>query len=205
MADARRSVGKMARDTEHAPPASGGHAPSSVPPGPTPPTGAAEKMTFLWNVHSYINEYIRLSDAKAGIVLTYCSALLGVFFSADLQRAFVARQPSQWGWCGAVCLAAFILLLAAALLAVSSVWPRLSRGNRPSLIFWDGILLHQGPPAFSKAFEDLSWSGLAQELAHHVYTLSSICSRKYKWVRLSMLAGSIGSLLIAAVFLFCRP
>ena len=59
-------------------------------------------LDFLWNVHSYTNEYIRFADAKAAFVVTIAAALVGP--SSAPRSSMLSNPPlytcgpSQLGW-----------------------------------------------------------------------------------------------------------
>lgn len=156
---------------------------------------------FLWNTHSYINEYIRFSDTKAGFVITLSGALLGSLYSTKAHELFVKFEVSRWSWLNWFSFASFLMLVLAVLLGIWAIRPRLwSRSDR-AFIYWGGIAKHQSGEAFSEEFRLLADDSLLGYLAHHVFELSTVCARKYFWVSASIVVGGVGGLLAAVVVL----
>lgn len=170
----------------------------------TAPGGAedGDLRGFLWNAHTYVNEYIRFSDAKAGFVATLAGALLGALFSAKAHEMFL-KVPvwTSFSW---LSVTSFVLLLLSILLSVFSIRPRLWSAQPRGYIFWGGVTAHDSQETFYASLKQQSASALTEQVAHHFYNLSLVCRSKYLWVSLSILAGSVGGLLGAVVLLF-RP
>src|SRR5262245_55396837 len=99
---------------------------------PTP----EDRSEFLWNVHSYINEYIRFGDAKAGLVIAWTTALIGGLVAVKFQEHF------KLTWQGGVSVFGFVLLVLAFICAFAAVIPNLGSSQHTGLIFWKNILNH---------------------------------------------------------------
>ncbi len=157
------------------------------------------RQEFLWRTHSYINEYIRFSDTKAGFVITLSGALLGLLYSTKAHDLFVKSGAGAWSWRNWSSFASFSLLVVAVLLGVWAIRPRLWSHQHRAFIFWGGIAKYPSREAFSSEFSQLSDDRLAEHLARHVFELSAVCASKYFWVSVSILTAVLGGLLAAVV------
>lgn len=171
---------------------------------PEPPPRHASQQEFLWKTHAYINEYIRFSDSKAGVVITLSSGLLGLLYSAKAHELFITHALKEWsllGWGSAV---SFCLLFVSVLLGVWTVRPRLWTSQSRAFIFWGGIANHQRSESFLADFRALSDDDLSANLARHVFELSVVCASKYFWVSASIIAGALGGV-FAGVVVALKP
>jgi hypothetical protein len=157
------------------------------------------RQEFLWKDHSYINEYIRFSDTKAGFVITISGALLGLLYSMKAHELIVKTCVSRWSGLNWSSSGSFLMLMAAVLLGVWAIRPRLWSHQDRSLIYWGGIAKYPSREGFYSAFSRLSDDELVEQLAHHVFELSAVCASKYFWVSAAILAGVIGGTLAAVV------
>ncbi len=178
-------------------------------------------IEFLWNTHSYINEYIKFADAKAGVVATWTSAFLGVLISIDVHHLFMGGEGSDCSTLTGIAAAALsligMLLLAAGFIAavfalIPRLWSRPLRSLRfwkeisPSpasqnlgYIFWSDILAHGSTEAFVKNVLKRDDDRLAKDIAEHIYVLSQICDRKFSFVVRSIQFSTAGSICAAIV------
>src|SRR5689334_35084 len=94
-------------------------------------TSATEKpVEFLWNTHSYVNEYIRFADTKAELVIGWTSAVMGALLAADFDKNFGLSASGILSAVGLGCL------LAAFVCAFMAVVPRLRTTQAPAFIYW---------------------------------------------------------------------
>jgi len=187
---------------------------------PLPP---AEALEFGWNVHTYLNEYIRFADAKAGVVMAWCAALIGAMFSARVHECLL-KWPVfiGWTWAGLVevlgALAAFVLLVLAIVGGAAVIVPRLRRtpiakdGKQPNstqsssapepagLIYWDDILMHGDRASYGTALRQAT----PQYVADHNFVLAEIAKEKYGWVAWSVWIAAVGTA-VAAVMIWLAP
>ncbi len=168
------------------------------------PTAAPlhSRQEFLWSVHAYINEYIRFADSKAGFCVALDAAVMGALYTAGTHTQFMTAPPLQWTLLAWISFAAFAALFASIVLAVSAVRPRLWIQSTKGLIFWDSITKHGNPDAFTNAVVSEPVPELDTHLAHHLYSLSTVCRRKYKYVNVSIVTGVLGGILGAIALLF---
>ncbi len=152
-------------------------------------------MNFLWNVHKYVNDYIRFADTKANIILGFSVALLGVLKATG--AAVQLRTPPQtwtlYSWSSFLAVA---LLVGAVCFAAISVVPRLQNPSGLGYLFWDAIGQHQSGKEFWEGLQGLKGEDLAKELAYHLFVICGIATKKYNWLRLST-ASAVGGALAA--------
>lgn len=168
------------------------------PPVHTKGPSAESTAEFLWNVHSYLNEYIRFADAKAVVVIAWASALFGALHSADAHhfldpRTFTLTSPEFWlSLHGIGAFLGFALLTGSFTVAVGSIIPRLWDGTKPGFIFWGNVLRYAGPADFYSAL--LNEPDLPRHLAEHIYTLARIATTKYSRIAWAIRLAFLGSI-----------
>jgi hypothetical protein len=157
--------------------------------------GSSDRAEFLWNVHSYMNEYIRFADAKAGLVVAWASAMLGALAGARLHDKIDANLQ------GAFCLAGVLSLLIAFALAFWSIVPRLWTRQPIGYIFWKSILAHKSKDQFVSGIMAQSADELNGQVAGHVFDLAGICDAKFSYVNISIIFAFVGSVLSGVMYL----
>jgi len=184
-------------------------APGETATGRTPAADGAQEipcedrgaMDLIWKVHGYTNEYIRFSDAKAGLILTYTSALIAGLYAAGLHHGFTTVAPVNWGWNGVLAASAFGLLILAAAIAAWSILPRLWSRQRIGFVFWESILAHGSADSFWTQLRGQSSEALVEHLAHHLFAIAGVCRRKYTLVSISLWIAGVGGLVGAGLLL----
>jgi Family of unknown function (DUF5706) len=163
---------------------------------------------FVWKVHSYISDYIKLADAKAGAVIAWCGGLIGVLFASQTHHSFT---HARFSWAEAelvttlVAVASafgFILLGLGVLFAFIAIKPRLWSSEarteeQKGYIYWGDITLHKSEEAFQSELSTMNAHGLSGKCADHTYVLSGIASKKYWWVNWSLWIAFAGSVFSA--------
>jgi|WetSurMetagenome_2_1015567.scaffolds.fasta_scaffold76613_2 hypothetical protein len=159
----------------------------------------------MWKIYDTLNEWIRFSDAKAGVILATNGIIAGAILSdpAGL-KAFLYKNPVF-----------FIPLILAVLMACISIYfslrclnPTLKIGKPDSLIFFGHIALNfetaeEYQSVAKKIFldDDLAESQIAEQ----IWANSKISQRKFEAVtwatRFLAVTAFIGILSILAVFL----
>lgn len=171
------------------------------------------RADFLWKVHSYTSDYIRLADTKAGAVIAWCGGLIGVLFASHTHHCFT---HTTFAWTGGdlvttlVAFAsafAFILLGVAVLFAFIGIKPRLWSSEKRTeeqkgYIYWGDITLHRTEEQFRTEVSTLNADGLSGKCAEHAHVLAGIASKKYWWVNWSLWIAFAGSILSAFARLF---
>jgi len=193
-----------------------------VPPHPErhdrPPVddSGGDAAEFLWQVHAYVNEYVRFADAKAAVLIAWTSALAGVLMAADVHHN-VTRANIAGSWAsvsaGATFLAvatviAFGGLGLAFAAAVACVRPRLpstqqfkllklvgmSRGaDTEGFIFWESVRAFEDGAAYGSRVATASRGELAEGIAGHIYDLSGVCRAKYRWLNVGLIVAIVGT------------
>lgn len=177
-----------------------------------------KSVEFLWNVHSYINEYIRFVDAKAGVVIVWTAGLLGVLVSAKKHEVVMNTNCQFITYEATGSAMAYLLLSVSFLCAVASISPRLTLnglkeavghywgricGKKIQLptgyIFWREVLAHSSDDEFVKSVRKLSEEEHISSLARHIRAISAVADRKMFWVDWSLRLAVVGSLFSAWV------
>jgi len=146
-----------------------------------PPDGFGE------GVNQYLNHYVVVTDAKAGSIVGMAMVLLG-FLLSDSSGA------RYHGTIGAVALAS---ALAACLLGLVTVFPRLPKGNQGP-IFWEDIRNHGTEDAYVAAVGRLARRDGELALARQNFHVASVVHEKLVWVRWGIRAVAV-SLLATAI------
>jgi hypothetical protein len=154
-----------------------------------------DRVDFLWNVHSYLNEYVRFADAKAGLVVAWTSTLVGVLVAAKFQDGFGRSLL------GVVGLVRFVCLLGGFASAFLAVAPRLGTTQPTGFVFWKSILAHKTREQFLARLTEQSPKNLEQHVAGHLYDLAETCKSKFAWVNRSIVLAFVGSILSGLVYM----
>lgn len=154
------------------------------------------RESFLWHVHSYVNEYIRFADTKASLVIGWTSALIGVLTASNFHKRF------EWSPPGIICVAGFLGLIAAFVCAFIAIWPRLRTSQSKGFIFWKSILANGNREIFVAAFNQETAGALLEGVSQHLHDLSGVCSKKFCWVSYSIVFAFIGSILCGTMYLW---
>lgn len=173
--------------------------------GATPVESFSGQNESLWRTHAYINEYIRFSDTKAAAVIAIAGGMLGLLFSSKVHRFFVTPASNDHWSLPWLSVAAFVLLVGAAVSGMLCVWPRLRSHQPKGFIFFGGIAEHPSQESFCAAFRAQHDEALLEHLAHHVHALATICQRKYLLVSISIIAVALGSLIAGFLLLVASP
>jgi hypothetical protein len=160
-----------------------------------PTTDAETRGEFLWNVHSYLNEYIRFADTKAALVVTWTSALLGALVAGSFHKRFALTIT------GGLCFAGFVLVVLAFACSFCAVIPRLRSTQLPGFIFWRSIVAHKSKEQFIAELKKQTSENLADHVAGHLFDLSHVSDRKFWWVDRSIMLALLGSVLSGIMYM----
>lgn len=152
---------------------------------------------FLWNTHSYVNEYIRFADTKAELVIGWTSALIGLLFATDFHHRLCQLNVAS-------CIATFGLavLVLAFVCAFRTVIPRLKTTQKTGYIFWGNILAHKTKDEYVTKVTVLKPDEQNEQVAQHLHDLSNVCDGKFWWVNRSIYLAFGGSLICGVMFLY---
>ena len=183
------------------------------------PDPTKEQLDFAWKVHSYTNEYIRFADSKAGLTLAVAAGLVASLFGAKA-HAYIHWSRlwfvcGQFEWestlIGIFSLVSFLGLLAAAVLLVWAIEPRIwskshedkrtemdamppllvtSRG----LIYWELVRAHGTAAAYEAELKDTDCNAQITQVTAHIFVLGDIAKRKYVRIKWAIWAGCLGTL-----------
>lgn len=164
-----------------------------------------ERLDYLWRTHTYITGNFRLADAKAAVTIVFATSLIGTQYAARLHHSF-ARQPlAVWGAPGWLSVLSFLSLGISVLLAAWSVYPRLWNTQKIDYIYWENILSHSSGKAYWEFFHKDSAEELEQGLCNNIYTLASLCQRKYRCLRTASWIALFGGVVSVALLVFWNP
>ena len=152
-------------------------------------------LPFLWEVHRYINEYIRFADTKAAFLMTAASAIVGALVSTGVvDKIFTKSAPTAWSFTTWLALTGLAFLTASVSCGVFAIKPRLWGRATVGLIFWESILRHGTSDMYHAALVSAS-SGREKAISDHIYVLSALAQRKYDFVKFSVYLAIPGGLL----------
>jgi Family of unknown function (DUF5706) len=139
------------------------------------------RLGFAKEVHSYLGDFIRAADQKAGFLLVASTALLGWLTTHGASEgAFFVR------------MVAIVLISLSAALAVWSVKPR-QHQLTTGLVAWNGIVKTGSSGQYHDSILKLNDCGL-QETAGHSYDLARILRTKYR-----VLSGAICTFILGGI------
>ena len=145
-----------------------------------------DKLDFLWRTHSYINDYIRLADAKALGILAVFGALIGL-----LLDRMVDRNLSD----GETALAASAIAVSALAMAAAGfvVFPR-TWGHPTGMVYWKAIR-SKTQSQFLSDHQNATTDGLLNILSKHTYEIAGVATNKYNALLFAFGLGAIGLVL----------
>jgi hypothetical protein len=140
------------------------------------------------NLHS--NEYIRLADSKAAILITLLSANLLVL----VQRAgeYITGHHSTWHI--VLVLVACLFATTSLAVAINVIRPRLVSNANPGHFFWDDVASVE-KSVYAESFQALTPRVMFRELGEHNHNLSMSAIRKFRWLRIGF-----GLVLLSVMF-----
>ncbi len=162
-----------------------------------------DKIEFAANTNSYITDYIKFADIKAGTLLTLSSVLAAGLgrFSLSIFDALKARDSC----CCWVIAIAIVIVLWVAVSLLGTLWKSLSalRPNLPTA----KDSLHSFPDIAARSCENYTQSSkklnsedeIVSHFCAHNWTLSHIADVKFK--KLQSAVPFLGSAILAAFFL----
>lgn len=110
-------------------------------------------MEFVRHIHDYLNDYIRLADAKAGAIFLIASGMIG--FLVKGVGGSLSRSDLDWAqaiWLSVAALLNFLTIVVTLLVTR----PRLGKTSPKRLIYWRDILEWKSMDAYVAASSDLN-------------------------------------------------
>jgi hypothetical protein len=145
-----------------------------------------ERLSFLWSQHSYVTDYIKFADAKAALIASGTTAIIGAAYGGKLRSSTLSVRSLQ-GLHAYLTVIAFVLLAASVVFAAWSIKPRLLTGSRLRPMSWVDIANYRDAESFERAHSNTNAEEFSTMLAHQVYYMSRICKRKHLFVAISLL------------------
>jgi len=148
-----------------------------------------DTISFVWNVHSYLNSYIRFSDAKAGVLLAIASTIVAYLFGLD-RKAFDLADTSLFWVTTALATASFTFGFCVIIPRLFTADPRkepvkafwqtlgiqeFGRGN----VYWGEIRSFSDAESYHQDVDQKDTNQLILQVTRHNFHLSSILKRKY--------------------------
>lgn len=169
---------------------------------------------FAWNVHSYLNGYIKFGDTKAALICGLTGPL--VFGLVGLKSWTLGLDVASGLGLGAIGL--FSISFCASFLAI---WPNLmttktqrvselpslkdaERKERPAkgFIYWKHILAHTNANTYAKEVEKLPAEEEVTHVGHHCHELAEIVDRKYWLIGVASKFFAAGLISLFAFWIF---
>jgi hypothetical protein len=137
--------------------------------------------SFVWQTHGYINDYIRLADAKAGALFAIFGVLIGIL----VRQWTEGDEPATW-WRKALFASALFFGALVLLYAVDVVKPRRRRAER-GIIYWEDIKAY-GKDVYRDVVRQRDEVGLYEAVSAHTYEIAEIAAAKYRSLGRAFLA-----------------
>lgn len=164
-------------------------------------------LESAWAIHSYVNEYIRFGDAKALVVIAWCSSLIAGLYSLNAHRLIVDLWE-QFSWpavlhaLGAVL--AFGLLVAGFTFSVLAIRPNLTTSRERGVIFWQTVRNFDTGTDYAQHLRGMGVIEFHEEVGRHIFDIAGIATRKYWWVNRSIWLAAAGSIVALCVAMALR-
>lgn len=150
-------------------------------------------LEFAKFVNTHTNDYIRLADQKAAILITLLSANVLVL----VQHAGMYIREGHTAWRLGLVIVACLYAVSSLAVAVNIIRPRLFRNAAHGHVFWEDITAVD-KVAYARSLRTLSADDMLQELGQHNHNLSRTAMRKFRWLRYAF-AMALTSIVLSAV------
>jgi hypothetical protein len=164
------------------------------------PEDLIDRTKFLWNQQRYLLENIKLSDTKAGFVMTISAAILSASLSPGGRISFhLARLGTVRSYIGTgFFILGIAVLIASTIFSAWSIKPRLRSSVHASPVSWVNVARYKNVAAFRDANHSLTEADAADLLCEQVYYMARVCVQKHRLVSTSILLALSGGGLVAA-------
>ncbi|WP_435159840.1 Pycsar system effector family protein [Haladaptatus sp. DFWS20] len=155
------------------------------------------RSEFSLMVHDHLNEYIKVADRKASLLLSAQIAFLGLF--ANLVNSSWNTAPDSFKLFSALTVVA---LVAAGVFAAKAVYPNTPETSQ-GLILWTSIV-DGSANDYQNSIAEKSEIELRDELVDENYQLARVTKGKYKDIRYTIGATAVAIFfaLISGIVLF---
>ena len=136
-----------------------------------------EYLGFSKNVNDYYNHYVTVADAKAGVLIAISFVLFD--FLKDFKHCSRIEDVLFYS--------ASILLSLTCLFSICTVFPRNPK-KKKGLIFWENVKEFKDSGEYFDKVKELDNEKIEKKYSAQNYNLSKLLSRKYFFVRLSIIS-----------------
>ena len=146
------------------------------------------------HTHRYLNDAVRLADAKAGIILGLSGSLMSwgvVRLTEEVANRAAGWVPSATAFSLALCP-----LAAGVLWTLGVVAPRFFPTREPDLVFWTDIRAYDQEVTYLQASVAADRRRATEAIASHNWTISRILADKYPRLRRSLIGLEVGGVLM---------
>lgn len=187
------------RGPEISEPGSGG---DSKAPATSSPKGAEDsQMQLALRAHTYVTEFIKLADQKAGFLFALSTGLLAIMYKNAAQIHFL-KAVNTWSFPDFLYFVALLALISSAALSFLVVKPRTKIEKPSGLIFWQTVASFDSTQDYLNKALSLSKKEVLQELFYYHYRLSKTCDSKYDNLNAAIIVGIIGITLSIILLIF---
>ena len=163
-------------------------------------------MKQHWDIFHNINDFIRFSDTKAGVVLAFAGGA-GVFLAGKVDTVhtiILAHAHQAGGWILYVVFYGYLVsLLWTITSAFLAIRPDLGSAPKRSVLYFKHICedFAHDHKKYAESLAALDEPALEAELAHQICVNAGIATRKFDWVNRAITALVItGGFWFATVF-----
>ncbi|WP_336127803.1 Pycsar system effector family protein [Mesoflavibacter sp. CH_XMU1422-2] len=135
-----------------------------------------EYFGFSKEVNDYYNHYVTVADAKAGVLIAISFVLFD--FLKDFKHCLLIEDILFY--------TATILLSLTCLFSVCTVFPRNPK-KKKGLIFWENVKEYKSSGEYYSEIKELNSEKIEKKYSNQNYNLSKLLSRKYFFIRLSII------------------
>ena len=139
---------------------------------------------FSKAVNSYLNDYVKLADSKAGAIVGLNTLILGLVMAwGDNDRGDVRIH-----------LATIAFFVVGAALVAFVIFPRMPRGSS-GVVFWEDIRTYPSVEAYQNRLRSMDDQEVEDSYAYQNYYVSRVLHQKHLYIRWAMLVTILGVLM----------
>ena len=146
-----------------------------------------EYIGFSKDVNNYYNHYITVADAKSGVLIAISFVVFG--FLKEIEHCTKFENFLFY--------TSVILLILTCIFSICSVFPRNPK-KKKGLIFWENVKEYSNEKEYYENIKELNLEKIEKKYSSQNYNLSKLLTRKYYFIKLSILA-FIPSLILLSI------
>lgn len=144
-------------------------------------------LQFLQSELSRVSDWIKFADAKAGFIVAFYSAILGILWT---QKGNVVSRildgTGFWAWIyNAIAITILILILAGFYFLYTTICPQLKNGNTDRSLFYFGSVAKMKIEDYLKNVEKMNKDEVCRQVVEQIHTNSVIANAKMDSVKKS--------------------